>query len=431
MGFSRSDRRRAWTIAVLANLLAAGVAVAQEAGADPLQERLTASAQALDRGEIDAADAAAAEALMLAGDAAAMRARAVWGQARVRNEQGRYPDALALLDEAERLAGGADAQLAASIAYDRARAFDGQGEYARAEAAALDSLERRRALYGQVHDAVADALNLYANALAAQGRHAEADPAYRQVLGMYEVLHGPKAPRVAIVLSNLANSLRRTGRWSQADPLYRRAVVIARASQDKVLLAQCLNNYGWFLHLSGDGPKAERQFRPTLELALEIVGPEHPFTGVARANLAYALMDQGRAVEAEPLFAEGLRVLAAGIGQGSPDLLETLRGYAAALKAQGRLEEAEPLLRRASAIATERLQPIHSERLRSSDALAGLMLASDRPDAALEELRRSLAPLRRRSGAERDWRTAVRDAGPLFAREVEAAWALAERRSNP
>lgn len=313
----------------------------------------------------------------------------------------------------------------ATLTYDLARAHDGRGDNEQAETAAFESYEIRRDHLGQVHEKTADSLNLYANALTAQGRHAEADPAYRQVLGMYEVLYGPKDRHVAIVLSNLGNSLRRTNRGEQADPLYRRAVAIAEISGDKALLAQCLNNYGWFLHTRGDGAKAEIQFRRSLVLITPVIGENHAFVGVLRANIGYALLDQGRAAEAQPEFAHGLSVLERGLGVESPDLLETLGGSALSLSALGRHDEAEQQYRRMDRIAGARLSATHPEALKGSGAYARFLLEQDRPADALGELRNALAPLTAQASGGRDWRTSVRGAGPLFGRRVEASWRLA------
>ncbi len=355
-------------------------------------------------------------------------ARALGVRSRLNYEAGDYPAALADVDRAlviRRAQPEADFAEIATLIYDRARAFDAQGMNEQAEAAALESYEMRRDHLGQVHEKTADSLNLYANALTAQGRHAEADPAYRQVLGMYEVLYGPKHPRVAIVLSNLGNSLRRTGRGRQANALYRRAVAIAEISGDKVLLAQCLNNYGWYLHTRGDGQKSEVQFRRAMPLALQIVGPEHAFVGVLHANIGYALLDQGRVAEAEPEFTRGLALLEKGMGADSPDIVETLAGYARALAGLDQADEAELNFRRIRAITDARLAPGHPVALNGADGYAAFLLDRDRPGEALEQLRSSLGQLTARSGGGRDWRTTVRGAGPMFERQVEASWRLA------
>ena len=378
-------------------------------------------------------DAAGAEALILSaltlartelplGSVSLPAALRAMGRHRI--DQGRYEAALALLDEAVRAVGEtpADPMLLADIYYDQARAFDGLGHHADTERAARASLEIRRSALGIVSMPVADATNMMALALAAQGRYGEADFAYRQVLATYEVIHGSRHPRVAMALSNLANSLRRTGRSAQAEPLYRRAVQIAEDSDDDVLLAQCLINYGWYLHLQGDGAKAEGVFRQALALAQQLVGDDHPFTGVARANLGYALSDQGRWTEAEGPFRDGLTVLEASMGSDSPDLLETLTGLAAVTDRLHGPADAEPLYRRARTIMVTRLSPAHADALEASELLAGFLIRHDRSAEALGEVRRSLGALIEEEGHGRDWRSRVRGARPLFGRRVEAAW---------
>lgn len=349
-------------------------------------------------------------------------------QARLKLESGDYVGALTDLDRALALLDAdadADPLERATLLYDRARAFDALGRNEEAEASARASLDLRRTHLGAVREKTADSLNLVANALTAQGRHAEADPLYRQVLGMYEVLYGPDDFHVAIVLSNLGNSLRRTGRAYQAEPLYVRAVTIADGAGDPVLLAQCLTNYGWYLHVTQQGERAEAPFRRALDLALEIVGPDHPFTGNARANLGYALSDQGRWTEAEAPFREGLAVYEAGVGADSPDLLDTLTGYAAVLDRLGRAPEAEALYRRARDIAADRLPPAHATALAGTEQYAGFLINRARSGEALGLVRDGLGDLLGQQARGRDWRTRVRGARPLFARQVEAAWTMA------
>ncbi len=118
-----------------------------------------------------------------------------------------------------------------------------------------------------------------------------------------------------------------------------------------------------------------------LALALEIVGPDHPFSGNARANLGFALSDQGRWAEA--------------------------------------------LYRRAGTIGSTRLPPAHANAMAGAEKHAGFLIRRNRPDEALGLVRAELGDLLGQDGRGRDWRTRVRGARPLFARQVEAGWALA------
>lgn len=394
---------------------------------------IVAAGQALSDGDMETAEARLQDALNHAeaawGADDPRTARPVASFARFRIEQGRYAQALDLLDRAQALTEAGDGGPAAlgQLLYDKGRAYDAMGRHEPAETAARASLDLRLAALGPIDEKTADSLNLLANTLAAQGRHAEADPLYRRVLGTYEVLHGPKHPRVAMALSNLANSLRRTGRGRQADPLYRRALSIAKNSDDRFLETQCLTNYGWWLRVSGDPRKAEGLFREALGLAHELIGDRHPFIGHLRANIGIALNDQGRYAEAAPELSDGLRLMEAGLGAESPDLVVTLDGNATALTELDQAAAAEAFYLRARTITTTRLSPSHSDLLDQSGAYARFLLRQDRPEEALAEVRGSLTALLAREGRGADWRLSVRGASPLFGRRVAAAWRVAER----
>ncbi|CAN5137242.1 hypothetical protein BH10PSE1_BH10PSE1_34280 [soil metagenome] len=442
---ARSDPAATSVVQTLGPIDAANAQAAAGDTAAAIDASIAAASALLSADKIDEAATVVETATALAettyGPSAPELITPLGALARLRQAQGRYPDALLLLDRALAIgaAAPADPVREAQLRYDQAKAYDALGRNEEAETAAWASYDLRRVHLGQVQEKTADALNLYANALSAQGRHAEADPAYRQVLGMYEVLHGPKDFHLAIVLSNLGNSLRRTGRGRQANPLYRRAVSVAEVSGDKVLLAQCLTNYGWYLHTQGDGKKSEIQFRRALALAIEVAGPEHPFTGVVHANIGYALADQGKYAEAEPEFAIGVTLLEAGLGADSPDIVDGISGKAINLAALNRPDEAEALFLHIRAITTARLSPNHADRLDQSDRFAAFLLSRDRSDEALDELRGSLSALIGQetgvaAGGDvlgRDWRTSVHGAGPLFKRRVEASWRLAAFEAPP
>lgn len=372
-------------------------------------------------GTLEAADRQASE---LLPDEDPRWAILLLARGRLRTDQGRFAEALTDLGQAERRLGEAplDTLLQGTLLYDTARVHDALGQHELTEAYARRALQVRRAALGPVSVPAADATNLLANSLAAQGLYVDAEVSYRQVLGIMEVLKGPHDASLAGPLTNLANSLRRSGRGANADALYRRALNIAEASGDRILLAQCLTNYGWYLHLQGRGTEAEPLFQRALTLAMDLVGADHPFTGIAQANLGFSLSDQGRWAEAEVPFRQGLAVLEQGIGSDSPDLKETLLGLATTLAEQGQAQEAESLFRRAYRLTYTALGPAHGDTLQTSESLAGFLLRDNRPVEGLSQVRQSLGDLLGEGGRNRDWRSRTRLARPLFGRHVEAAW---------
>lgn len=351
-------------------------------------------------------------------------------QARLRYIQGRYDEALTLITRAYALVPPDAPVEQASLLFERGKNLDALGRFVEAETAAREGLALRTTHLAPNDPYIADTLNQLANALMAQGRFAEAEPAFRGALAIYEVAYGPDNENVALALSNLGNILRRTGRLEAAEGAYRRAAAIAEGVGDPFLLAQCLTNLGWHLHVTGRGELAEPIFRRALDLAVELVGPDHPFTGVARANLAISLQDQGRHAEAVEIFAVALPVMEAGLGTDSPDLVTALEGYAAALSGLGRRAEAEATHGRARDIIAARLAPGHPEAVRQTGAMAAFLTEQNRPAEALALLRPVRDALFQRAGSGLEGGDPLRRAVPLFAQQVRADWALAEQLSD-
>ena len=382
-------------------------------------------------GEVDRAYgvlAEAAERLEAAGPEAHPAAgRATASLARIRTNQGRYAEALTQLDRSQALGGAAlDGPGQAALAYDRARILDFLGRAEESEGHARRALALRREHLGDADSLTADTLNQLAVSLQAQGRYDEADRAYRDALTVYEAALGPDHPNVAIALTNLGNILRRRGRENAAEPIYRRAVRIAEGAGDDELLAQCLTNLGWHLRMTGRSPEADPVFRRAADLLVEVAGPDHPFTGIAFANLALILGDQDKHSEAEPLFVRALAALEPAVGADSPDILATLDGYALTLARLDRQAEAEAVYGRTLDIARTRLSPGHPEAMRQTVAVADFLLDDGRAAEARLRLDEAETALFQRIGTGAGLHAgALRRTQTLFERQVRADWTLA------
>lgn len=345
-------------------------------------------------------------------------------QAKLAYIEGRYADALTVVERALPLV-GPDAPLTrADLLFELGKNNDALGRFEAAEAAARQAIDLRTTGLGPADPFTADALNQLANALTAQGRYAEAEPVFRRALSAYETAYGVDSELVALTLSNLGNLLRRVGRFESAEAAYRAAVTIAGRMGDPVLLAQCLTNLGWHLHVVGRGGDAEPVFRQALDLAMQAIGADHPFIGVARANLAVSLTDQGRHAEADALYVQALPVLEAGLGADSPDLLSTLESYAVTLSGLGLSARTEAVHARSAAIVAARLPPGHPEAVVQAADHASWLLDEGRPVEALEVIRPVRRDLMVRAGQRLESGDPLRRGAPLFAQQVRAAWAL-------
>ena len=79
-------------------------------------------------------------------------------------------------------------------------------------------------------------------------------------------------------------------------------------------------------------------------------GANHTIVGLTLNNLARLYGDQGRYVEAEPLYQRSLMIREAALGAAHPDIATTLNSLGLLYDAQGRNKEAAHLFKRALAI---------------------------------------------------------------------------------
>ena len=85
------------------------------------------------------------------------------------------------------------------------------------------------------------------------------------------------------------------------------------------------------------------------------------------------LYSLGRMKEAEPLFAEALRLRREELGERHPDTITSLNNYAVALQALGRMDEAEPIYAEALRLRREVLGERHPDTLSSLSVYASAL----------------------------------------------------------
>ncbi len=136
------------------------------------------------------------------------------------------------------------------------------------------------------------------------------------------------------------------------------------------------------LYQGGQLKEAEPKFAEALRLYREILGEEHPDTLSSLNNYAFVLDALGRAAEAEPLYAEALMRKRKVLGGTHPDTLSGMNNYAAVLVALGRTTDAEPLYAEALRMRREVLGDKHPDTLTSINNYAFVLDALGRADAA-------------------------------------------------
>ena len=241
------------------------------------------------------------------------------------------PDDLAIIDSMTHLA-----------ALERAT-----GDFKAADALFAEAAQAARRRFGDSAVETARQLDGYAANLDDLGRRNEALALYRQVLAIRERALGPDDPDVATTLLNLGVHLSDSGHYDEAVPLLERALSIRRAIYGDAHPLVALARIGLAgVHADkGRLDVAEPLARDAVERLSASLSPEHPKTSEALNMLALVRVLRRDYAGAIPLQRSVLRTLSATLGKDHPDTLTVKNNLAYALLHDGRAGEAETLLR--------------------------------------------------------------------------------------
>ena len=222
---------------------------------------------------------------------------------RVRNDLGKYSEALQAFERAHQLSarlgdepGMAWTLNAIGIAHER------QGRYAEA----LSHFERSLRLKEKLGDEPGRAatLNGIGNVHQAQGRYAEALSHYERSLRLMEKLGD--APGIARTLTNIGIVHWAQGRYAEALSHYERSLRLEEKLGDEPGMAHTLNNIGGVHERQGRYPEALSHFERSLRLE-EKLGDERGIAGTLN-NIGNVHAKQGRYAEALSHHERSLRL---------------------------------------------------------------------------------------------------------------------------
>jgi tetratricopeptide (TPR) repeat protein len=148
-----------------------------------------------------------------------------------------------------------------------------------------------------------------------------------------------------------------------------------------------MHDLGINLRSSGHLREAEAMDRQTLEIRRRVLGPEHPETLMAMAELAVTLDDSHRYAEAEKLYRAALSIQLRVLGPEHPGTALTRYNLACNLALTGRRDEALTLLHDA---VVHGLSPVYAANMAKDSDLKSLR--SDSRFASLIQYTKEHAP---------------------------------------
>ena len=212
------------------------------------------------------------------------------------------------------------------------------GRYHESESLERALLDEKRRIIGSESVPVAITWGNLGTVLAHLGRHPEAEEAFQSAHTLFVKLLGNEHLHVANAARNLARI-----RLLRGD-----SVGAARWFREAVEVHQRVNGTGvnyWFLRgqaavatgRTGRSTEAISELRLALEKMASLHAPPLR-TAEARTALGFALLQSGKAVEAEALLRESLELRRKGMAPDHPAIAEAECGLGAALAAQGKPE---------------------------------------------------------------------------------------------
>ncbi len=253
-------------------------------------------------------------AIVRAGESPVLRVQYHYAVARLRYQQNRYDESIALYEqvlvEARRWAPDYVVQIQQGLAASLGEAgrFD--------EALALDraAVAERVGQFGEDHVLVAEARNLVATDLMYLGDIEGALAELDVVLAIAERAYGPDNEWTGTYLHNKAELLRNAGRYAESLALHARArpILIAARGAGSVVVAQSLEHEAGALLGERRWPEAVARLREALGVYRASLGDDHFETAKCRVNLGEALRELGEPaaalVEAQAALAVFRRV---------------------------------------------------------------------------------------------------------------------------
>jgi tetratricopeptide (TPR) repeat protein len=223
--------------------------------------------------------------------------------------------------------------------YERAR-------YVEAERYRREALTIIRAWYGDTHPETASAMTLLAQALVARRAFDEAVSLLQQALATHERTYGPVHSRVAIALDALGAAALQREDLDAAEAAFARAVQIFRKiyeGKPHARVGVVLGNLATVQIRRKNYARAETLLEEAVGMLTQTLGPGHASTAIAQGKLGRVRLRLGRPAEARELLLATYEALSKTMAPGVTWLQSARLDLAEVADALNRPEEARRL----------------------------------------------------------------------------------------
>lgn len=244
-------------------------------------------------------------------------------------------------------------------------------------------------------------LNSSAIALSRLNRFAESERRYRQAIELHSVKHGREHLETSVPVANLGRLLTKVGNYEQALPLLESsyAVAVEELGPYHPWIAPRAINLGRTYEHFGRVDEAESLLRVALEQDRHLLGNEHHYVASSLQNLGVLVYEHRSRDDGIALVEEALEIERKALGDEHIDTNQTRALLGSYYTGVGRFEHAEALLDTATRHLDDAFETDHLYRADVARFRGQLYLATDRPDLAVAELNRARDMYERLFGA--------------------------------
>ncbi|MFO0864995.1 MAG: tetratricopeptide repeat protein [Gemmataceae bacterium] len=298
-----------------------------------------------------------------------------------------------------------------------AQAVKGIGDFADAEPIAREAVETAKAAWGERSVAVAIMQVNLGNIYLDLARMDEAQRCYQASMDLIRALKGDRHPLVSFCVNNLGVVATMRRDHASAEGRYREALsqMGRKAFRKTPNPGLARNNLASALVEQGKLEEAERLAMEATDLFRRVLPAQHFWQALPRHNLAQVRLKQGRLDEAEELSQEAVAMTERSLGPEHPLLAKFLHVLVKVLMARDDWDEAERLCMRELRLREDYLVPSHPDLADTVRAYAELLRRTGRLDQAADLLGQSRE---RKAAFLREMDTAIRSGGRWQVREA-------------
>ncbi len=321
---------------------------------------------------------------------------------------GRYDEAvLALRTMEAELVDGAHGGMLAEVQLELGLGLDDAGHYDQSAAALERALQS--SLMGNHQSTARRAASNLAQVYGLRLTRADEGMVYAKIA---RDMLGPTPPPEAEagVRDTLGNVLITLGRLDEAEAEFRASVELETEAlgPDDLDVATSRTNLGSVLEKQAHYAEAEVEFRAALTIRERALGPDHPRVSAARVNLGNVLRHVGRREDAEAMLRTALDAWTRTLEPSHPNIGSTLLNLGAVLYDQRKLDEAESVFQQALENLSRALGSDHPAVIGCRINLSNVLVERSEYARAEVEDRAALESLSRTLGADHPHMAIVR-----------------------